>query len=140
MQITAYIATAHRIFGAAILCFFAFVPLYITGGIVWNIVKDPKGTPLSAVVALAICLPLAYFLLMLAWRAFTGRSPRKDGGLLPPLVLQIFAVLFGAIAAAGIAANFSSNRYLAALGGLGFLGAAVTVFQIAKRRQGRVEQ
>ena len=74
-----------RCSAGAILLFFAFVP----GWILFHALADAFGNPknvldLTWLGAVAFCTALLYFLLLLAYRAFTGRGRKQDGGLLPP--------------------------------------------------------
>jgi hypothetical protein len=123
-----------RVFAGGILGMFAFVPLYIGGGVLWHIIQEPFGTPPEALVALGICVPLSYFLLVLTWRALSWRSSRPDGGLLPPLVMQAFVVLFGAIVAFGTIGNFVQDNYARTGLGLFVLSGVVILFRQQWRR------
>lgn len=135
MRIAALLGVVHRILDAAMLCVLACVPIYIASEALWRIVKSPPGTPIAAIIAVAICVAVAYFLVVLAWRAVTGRSPRKDGGLLAPLVLQAFAVILAFIGIIAFVLNFTSGKYLQSLGAVVFLPAAATIFEVARRRR-----
>lgn len=53
------------------LGFFAYVPCYLAFWTIFEIVKEPLSTLFAAIVLLAICIPLVYFLLVLVYRAIT---------------------------------------------------------------------
>ncbi len=91
-----------RCYGGAILCFFAFVPAWILFHALADAYTNPKNAlDLTWLGAVAFCIALMYFLLLLAYRAFTGRGRKQDGGLLPPWAMQAFAAF---IALGGAAA------------------------------------
>ena len=86
-----------RLFYSALLCFFAFAPCWIAFWTIPQVLAAPISVGYEAHIALSICIPMAYFLLLLAWRAFTWRGRSPDGALVPPLAMLIFAVVFGFI-------------------------------------------
>ncbi len=99
-----------RCWAGAILCFFAFVPAWILFHGLADIIRNPRPMLdanlkdlLMGLGILAFCVALMYFLPLLAYRAFTGRGRKKDGGLLPPPAMQVFAALF-ALCGAGVSA------------------------------------
>lgn len=83
---------------------------------------------------LVVCGALMYFLLLLAYRAFTGRGRKKDGGLLPPLAMQAFAVLFALCGAAVSALGIERQDYWVVLGGLLEFLVGLGVFRLAGSR------
>jgi apolipoprotein N-acyltransferase len=134
MQTSSKPNIVFRILAAGILGMFAFAPLYVGGAVLWRIIQEPLGTPPEALVALGICAPLSYFLLLLSWRALSWHSARPDGGLLPPLVMQVFVVLFGAVVAFGVVGNFVHDNYVRTGLGIFVLSGVVVVFRQQWRR------
>jgi len=86
-----------RLFAAGILCLSAYAPLYIGFHSLRTVFLDPAKLDLFFVVVFTICAALAYFLLLVAYRAATGRGRKSDDGLLPPMVMRGFVYLFCAI-------------------------------------------
>ena len=111
-------------FSAAILCVFAFAPLYIGGYVALLLVREPEKFDLFAVAVLGICGALSYFRLLLAYRAATGRGRKVDGGLLPPLAMMFIFVLFAAIAIAILAFGIWEGKTEAIVGGVAYLALA----------------
>lgn len=74
------IEVASRLFAGCILCFFAFAPGYILFHVIPQVIENPNDMVWGEFVALMVCCFLLYFLLLLAYRAFTGRGRKKDGG------------------------------------------------------------
>ena len=130
-------ATLCRLFSGAILCFFAFAPGWIAFGILSQVVAKPREFDLKAVVVLAVCFALLYFLLLLAYRAFTGSGRNTDGGLLPPWAMKVFVASFGVIAIFTVAFGVYSGNWLPVFGGLTYLGIALAVYGALKMRQMR---
>lgn len=126
---------AFRIFGGVILTFFAFVPAWILFHLAKTLFFEPSELDLTAAIALLICAPLLYFFLLLAFRAFTGRGRRQDGGLLPPLALKGFAFSFGAIAVVIAIFGLINGELRPVFGGIGYLAASVLLYQIVRRRE-----
>jgi len=133
--------TVARIYAGLILCFFAFVPAWILVHLLLDLI-DPTEKPtysfrdaISFLGALAVCLALFTFLVLLAYRAFTGRGRQSDGGLLPPLALQAFAMLLGIVAVGAVALGAYHGNLLAIEGGIPYIGAAATVYGLARWRR-----
>ena len=53
---------------------------------------------------------LTYFLFLISYRAFSGRGRKKDGRLLPPLTVKIFAALWALILGFSVIVNFSGGN------------------------------
>jgi hypothetical protein len=131
-----------RWWAGGILCFFAFAP----GWILFHILADIIGNPRSMLDAkpkdlllglgvLALCGSLTYFLLLLAYRSITGRGRKKDGGLLPPFAMQIFAALFALCGAAVSALGIERQAYVAVFAGLFEFLIGVGVFRLSSVRR-----
>jgi hypothetical protein len=125
---------AFRVLGGVILLFFAFVPAWILADLATALVLSPSELDLTAAVAFLICAPLLYFLLLLAYRAFTGRGRKEDGGLLPPWALKGFAVAFGLMGVAIAAFGAYQSAPRAVLGGVGCLASALTLYGVVRHR------
>jgi hypothetical protein len=133
-----------RYLNGGILCFIALVPGWILFHGLVDIFEDPKPLlsagprDLTLGVGLLVFLAaLMYFLLLLAYRAFTFRGRKKDRGLLPPLAMQAFAILFS-LAGAGISAlGITHQDYLLVGVGLIHFLAGVGVFQLSAARRRR---
>jgi hypothetical protein len=80
---------------------------------------------------------LTYFFLLLSYRAFTGRGRKMDGGLLPSLAIQAFAVAFGALGAAVSAFGLYATDWVAVIGGLLEFVTGMSLFQLANARRKR---
>jgi hypothetical protein len=117
----------YRIFGGGILAFFAYVPLFIGWGILKQLIAKPSDTDWIALGVIGGCAALAYFLLLLAYRAFTGRGRKKDGGLLPPWAMVGFALLFCAVGWAVVVMGLIQRDWHAVRGGLVYCATSTTV-------------
>jgi hypothetical protein len=126
---------AFRIFGGAILLFFAFVPAWILFHLAKTLLFDTSDLDLTAAIAFLICAPLLYFFLLLSFRAITGKGRKQDGGLLPPLALKIFAFTFGAIAIAIVVFGLFQGEWRPVLGGIGYFGSAIVLYRVVKQRE-----
>ncbi|WP_139169391.1 hypothetical protein [Microbulbifer yueqingensis] len=126
----------YRIFCGCLLCFFAFAPGWIAAHVIYALVVSPREITVEALVALGVCLPLLYFLLLLAFRAFTGIGRHQDGGLLPPWGLQVFASLMGVIAILIIYFGWLKSDLAPILGGLAYISVSLAVYRIAQARKG----
>jgi hypothetical protein len=129
------VVTVYRWFAGLTLCAFAFVPSWIETHAILDAVIDPHTIDVTWFIAVGVCSALLYFLLLLAYRAFTGRGRKQDSGLLPPLALQIFAVLFGAIGALVSGFAVYAARWPAVIGGLLEFLTAAAVFRVALFRK-----
>ena len=116
-----WIDVAYRWFGGAILCFFAFVPAWIAFHIIVELFERPSSFGWVPAIALAITGALLYFLLLLAYRAFTGRGRKEDGGLLPPWAMIGMIHTFGIIAAFIVVFGIVQGRVLPIVGGIAYL-------------------
>jgi hypothetical protein len=125
---------AFRVFGGVILLFFAFAPAWILADLAKTLVLAPSELDLTAAIAFLICAPLLYFLLLLAYRAFTGRGRKGDGGLLPPWALKGFAVSFGLIGVAIAVFGAYQGEPRAAFGVVGYLGSALALYSVVRYR------
>jgi hypothetical protein len=134
-QLRRGIETFYCWYGGLILCFFAFVPIWIGFHAILDAVSDPHTIDGQWFTAVLICSALTYFLLLLAYRAFTGRGRKQDGGLLPPLALQAFAVLFGATGVLISGFGDYNTKPAAIVGGLTYFLAAATLFRVARCRR-----
>ena len=126
---------AFRVFGGVILLFFAFAPAWILADLVKTLVLTPSELDFTAAVAFLVCAPLLYFLLLLAYRAFTGRGRKEDGGLLPPWALKGFAISFGLIGIAIAVFGAYQGEPRAAFGGVGYLGSALALYGVVRYRE-----
>jgi hypothetical protein len=124
-----------RVFSALILGFFSIILWYGVFGTIFHVVEEPKDASLVVFAFLAVGIPIAYFLLLIAWRALTNSSSRTDGGLLPPFAIQVFAICYGGIALFGLVGNLYGGHYLRALGGLAFVAIAVGVVKSCRLRE-----
>ena len=131
---------AVRFLGGGILCVFAFAPAWMVYHGVADAVANPRTIDGTWIIAVVLCSALTYFLLLLAYRAFSGHGRKKDGGLLPPLVIQGFAVAFSGIGAAVSAFGLYAGHWGAVCGGLFEFLAGVSVFQLASARRKRPSQ
>lgn len=124
-----------RLFSGAILCFFALAPGWVAFGILSQVVTTPSEFNLKAIVVLTVCFALLYFLLLLAYRAFTGRGRKADGGLLPLWAMKVFVASFGVIAILTVAFGVYSSNWPPVFGGLAYLVTALVVYGALKKRQ-----
>ena len=86
--------------------------------------------------ALSICALLLYFLLLLAYRAFTGRGRKQDGGLLPPWAMKGFIHAFGIVAVILVVVGVYQGELRSFAGGLGYLLTAyVALYAYDKRKR-----
>jgi hypothetical protein len=133
------LAVSYRIFGGGILAFFAYVPLFIAWGILKQLIEKPSDTDWLAVTVISGCLAVAYFLLLLAYRAFTGRGRKKDDALLPPWALMAFAGLFCAVGWAVVVLGLMHRDWHVVRGGLIYCVTSSAVVLAAYRRRRRVD-
>jgi hypothetical protein len=80
---------------------------------------------------------LTYFLLLLSYRAFTGRGRKEDGGLLPPFAIQGFAIAFSALGVAVSAFGLYASHWGAVIGGLLEFLTGMSLFQLVNARRKR---
>jgi Na+-driven multidrug efflux pump len=130
-----------RCYGGAILCFFAFVPGWILFHAIADAFANPKDfLDLTWLGAVVVCSALMYFLLLLAYRAFTGRGRKQDSGLLPPWTMQVFAIVF-ALCGAGVSAwGIKRQASATVIAGLIEFLIGVAVFRIAGARRRRASR
>lgn len=134
------LAVAYRIFGGGILAFFAYVPLFIAWGILKQLIEKPSDTDWLAAAVISGCLALAYFLLLLAYRAFTGRGRKKDDALLPPWAMMAFAGLFCAVGWVVVVLGLMHRDWHAVHGGLVYcVTSSAVVFAAYRRRRASSE-
>ena len=124
-----------RVYSGCLLLFFAFAPAWILADLGVTGIKKPDELDETALVALLICSSLLYFFLLLAFRAFTGKGRKSDGGLLPPLTMKVFAVSFALIAVLIVAFGVLSRDTRAIFGGVGYFCCAVAMFKVIQGRQ-----
>ncbi len=117
------------------MLFFAFAPAWILFDLAKTLLLDPSDLDLTAAIAFLICAPLLYFFLLMAFRAFTGKGRKQDGGLLPPLALKIFAFSFGAMAIAIAIFGLYKGELRPVIGGIGYLASAIVLYQVVRRRE-----
>lgn len=134
------IAISLRLMSGGILCVLAFAPAWIVYHAVADAIANPRTIDATWLIAVVVCSALGYFLLLLAYRAFSGRGRKEDGGLLPPLAMQGFAIAFSGIGAAVSAFGLYGGHWSAVCGGLLEFLAGVSVFQLANARRKRRSQ
>jgi hypothetical protein len=127
-----------RLLCGGILCFFAFIPAWIEYHAIADAIETPSTIDTTWLIAVIVCSALLYFLLLLAYRAFTGRGRKQDGELLPPYAMQGFAALFGLVGA-GVSSFALYQRHFPTVfwGLLEFLAAASVVKMVGERRKAR---
>src|ERR1700728_3611997 len=128
-----------RCWAGAIVCFFAFVPAWILFHGLADIIGNPRPMLeanlkdlLLGLGILAFCVALIYFFLLLAYRAFTGRGRKRDGGLLPPLAMQVSAALFALCGAAVSAFGIERQEYPVVIAGLFEFFIGLGVFKLSR--------
>jgi hypothetical protein len=126
-----------RFFSGAILCVFAVAPGWIAFGILSQVLANPSEFDLKALVACVVCFALLYFLLLLAYRAFTNTGRKEDGGLLPAWTMRVFVASFGVLAILTIVFGIYSGKWTPVFGGFAYLGTALSVHATLKIRQRR---
>lgn len=130
-----WLEVMYRWFGGAILSFFAFIPAWVAFHIVVGLFEKPANLGWESALALAISGGLLYFLGLLAFRAFTGRGRKEDGGLLPPWAMTGAIHLFGVIAAIIVVFGIVQGKLLPILGGIAYLISAYGAL-VARRARG----
>ena len=125
------------LFGGGILGFMASVPAGIGYDAIAHAIANPRTIDAPWFTTIVVCSALTYFLLLLSYRAFTGRGRKEDGGLLPPFAIQGFAVAFGALGAAVSAFGLYASHWVAVIGGLLEFLTGVSLFQLANARRKR---
>jgi hypothetical protein len=126
-----------RFFSGAILCAFAVAPGWVAFGILSQALANPSEFDLKALVACAVCFALLYFLLLLAYRAFSNTGRKEDGGLLPPWTMRVFVASFGVLAILTIIFGIYSRKWTPVIGGFAYLGTALSVQATLKIRRKR---
>jgi len=122
-------AVAYRLFCAAILAFFSYVPLFVCYHTLRTVVVEPAKFDLTFVLVFCGSAALAYFLLLLTYRAATGRGRKADGGLLPPSVMKGFIALFGVIAIAVLGVGIWKGELAPILGGISYIGVVLAAWR-----------
>ena len=116
-----WVEVFYRWFAGALLCFFAFAPAWVGGHVLVQVFQEPSDLDWFAVVVLGVCAALVYFFLLLAYRAFTGRGRKQDGGLLPRWAMKGFIHAFGVVAVCLIIAGIYQGELRPVFGGTGYL-------------------
>ncbi|MBA8885776.1 hypothetical protein [Dokdonella fugitiva] len=124
-----------RIFAGAAFCFFAFAPAWVGFGVLAQIIVKPSELDLFAIAVLVVCFSLLYFFLLLAYRAFTGRGRKADGGLLPSWGMKSFVAAYGVMAVLIIAFAAYNGKLNGVLGGSLNLFIALSVYRLLKWRE-----
>jgi hypothetical protein len=134
------VAVAYRLLGGGILAFFAYVPLFIAWGSIREIVDKPSDADLLAVAVLGGCSAVAYFLLLLAYRAFTGRGRKEDGGLLPPWAMTVCLFVFFGIGVAILISGVWQRNWRMIEGGFAYCCSATLVYFGLRNRKRAANQ
>ena len=124
-----------RWFGGVILLVFAFAPAWILFHSIVSLIRQPSGLDGATAIIIVVCAGLLYFLLLVAFRAFTGKGRKGDGGLLPPWGLQVFAVAWGAVGIGVVAMGIIEKAPAPVFFGAGYVATAVALFMLAQRRR-----
>ena len=135
-----WLKTLYRWFGACLLCFFAFFPLYVGVGSISVVVKEPAKFDLFFVFVISACVALSYFLLLLAFRAATNRGRKSDAGLLPPLAMKFIIGLFGVTAICIVAMGVYQGEAKPVFGGIGYLIASAAGWRAVTARASAAQQ
>lgn len=122
-----------QLFGACILGFFAYVPLYICYHMLQTSIAEPEKFDMFFVVAFGISGALSYFLCLLTFRAATGRGRKSDGALLPPAVMAVFIGLFALVGVAAFAIGVWQGNLAAILGGIGYVSIVGAAWRASRR-------
>jgi hypothetical protein len=120
---------AYRLFCAGILAFFSYVPVLICFHTLRTVITEPAKFDLTFVLVFAGSAALAYFLLLLTYRAATGRGRKSDGGLLPPVVMKGLFLLFGLIAIGIVGMGIWLGELKPVVGGIGYLLIALAAWR-----------
>ncbi len=129
-----WLVVLYRLFCAALLSFFAFVPIYVGVGAIAVVVAEPQKFDLFFVAVVVVCALLAYLLLLLTYRAATGRGRKKDDALLPPAVMAALVVVFALCGVAVTVYGVLQGKWPAAVGGLTYVLLSLGVWR--SRREG----
>ena len=125
-----------RAVSALILGFFgagvSWLAILLVRGL-W-ITSDPWPVRILGLAFTGGFVSVAFFLFLLAWRALTNRSSRPDGGLLPPLMIQLSAILYGGLGVFGLVIGIHEGEYAIALGGLVPIVLAISVIRSSRFR------
>ena len=74
-----------------------------------------------ALLVLIGAAAMTYFFALLAYRAFTGRGRKQDGGLLPPWAMKGFIHTFGVFSVVIILLGIYQKEWHPIVGGFGYL-------------------
>lgn len=110
-----------RLLLASVLGLLAVIPTYIVVGTMPALISAPGSFSMAEYVIFSACLPFAYFLWLLCWRALTWRSNRADGRLMPPVALTWFIAAFGVVGAMVVLVSLQTREYYNVVPGLLFL-------------------
>ena len=116
-----WFAVACRWFAGCAFCFFAIGPAWIGANVLVQIAQNPRQLFWPMLLVLAVCAALLYFLLLLAYRAFTGRGRKQDGGLLPPWAMKGFVHVWGVMAVCFILIGIYQQELRPIVGGIASL-------------------
>lgn len=116
-----WLSICYRWFGGAILCFFGFIPGWIFVQTISTLVSSPAKIDWRALLVLIGAAAMTYFFALLAYRAFTGRGRKQDGGLLPPWAMKGFIHTFGVFAVVIIIFGIYQKEWHPIVGGFGYL-------------------
>lgn len=124
-----------RIWCGAILCCFAFVPAWILFYAIYNLATD-RTAPILPMFAVILATGfLTYLLLLLAFRAFTGRGRKKDGGLLPPWAMKGMFHGIGIVGLIALYFGLHGHRIEVMLPGLMYV--LIALIQLADYRKAK---
>ena len=86
-------------------------------------------------LVLLVSVALTYFLLLLVYRAYTGKGRKKDGGLLPPMVMKGFIAVYGVLAVIAIIISIRRDSLSGILVSVLNIWIALGVYGIVWRRE-----
>jgi len=82
-----------RISGGFIILFVGFDPSYICGVLLYWLASGRENFSFGIIAAVLVSAAIAIPFYFLAFRVFTGKGRKKDGGLVSPYILLTMSVL-----------------------------------------------
>lgn len=89
--------------------------------VVITLINEPSKIDFTALLVLLGAAALAYFFALIAYRPFTGRGRKRDGGLLPPCAMMGFILAFGIIAVCITIYGLLNVQWRSVIGGASYL-------------------
>ena len=135
-RVQAVVGAALRWLCGLILLAFASAPAWLLANMIIDVIHRPGDFSIFGLVAAAIAALVLGFLLLLAYRAFTGRGRVSDGGLLSPWLMYGFLAVLSLIGISGFIVAPHGPGFNGVWGGALILMFTAIVFEVFRSAHG----